>query len=76
MRRKMKILILITLLILLEPMLQPRPPELVQRGTGKAVTLSPRIKSAMTKMGPFKHYRFVGSQLQVKVNGEWLRLRY
>lgn len=38
---------------------------------------SPEIKAAIYKMGPMKDYRlFSNGRLEVKVKGEWLRLRY
>ena len=38
---------------------------------------SPKIKAAIYKMGPGKDYRlFSDGRLEVKVEGEWLRLRY
>lgn len=38
---------------------------------------SPEIKKAIYKMGPKKDYRLHPSgKLEVKVNGEWLRLNY
>jgi len=38
---------------------------------------SPEIKSAIYNMGPGKDYRlFPDGRLEVKVKGEWLRLRY
>jgi len=38
---------------------------------------SPEIKAAIYKMGPGKDYRlFPDGRLEVKVEGEWLRLRY
>ncbi len=42
-----------------------------------AMVAAPEIKRAMQKMGPWYEYRlFPSGVLEVKLNGQWLKLRY
>ena len=45
-----------------------------------AVSLcSPEVKKAIKRMGPYKDYRLfpgIGGRLEVRVDGDWLKLRY
>ena len=71
--KRLKYLILAILLIL--GIYWYQNPMYVQPGPG--FVASDNIERAMLRMGPGKTYRVLpGGRLQVKVNGQWLRLRY